>query len=268
MEINASDVMKLRNKTGLSMMECKAALVEAKGDQNAAEDLLRKKMKGKMDSKEARPAGEGRIAVAIGSGSASIIELKANTDFTAKNDAFIALAGTIAKAALKQPAGHVTPPADVAAQIDDLRIKTGEQIQVGRAEHVAGGPGVVFGFYVHHDGKTGVLIKGEGELSAELLKDIGMHVVANPITPKGVSPADVPAEVVEKERKFRIDQAIESGKPKEIAEKMVEGGMRKFFEEIALLEQPFVKDPTKKVKDLLGKGKLHQFWRWVVGEQG
>lgn len=266
MEITAADVMKLRNKTGLSMMECKGALVEAKGDQGAAEDLLRKKMKGKMDAKEAKPAGEGRIAVAVGPSSASIIELRANTDFTAKNDLFIALAQKVADSALKQPAGKLTSVGDAAAALDDLRIKTGEQIQLARGEHVAGGAGVVFGFYVHHDGKTGVLLKGTG-VTPELLKDLGMHVVANPITPKGVSASDIPADVVEKERKFRIDQAMESGKPKEIAEKIVEGGMRKFFEEVALIEQPFIKDPTKKVKDLVGKGSIAGFWRWAVGEQ-
>lgn len=266
MEITAADVMKLRNKTGLSMMECKAALVEAKGDQQAAEDLLRKKMKGKMDAKEAKPAGEGRISIAIGAGSASIIELRANTDFTAKNDMFVALAQKVADSALKQPAGKVAPAPEAAAAIDELRIKTGEQIQVARGEHVPGGPGVVFGHYVHHDGKTGVLIKAEGAIDAQTLKSIGMHIVANPITPKGVNPSDVPADVIERERKFRIDQAMESGKPKEIAEKIVEGGMRKFFEDVALLEQPFVMDPTKKVKDVAGKAKVHAFWRWAVGE--
>jgi elongation factor Ts len=268
MEITAADVMKLRNKTGLSMMECKSALVEAKGDQSAAEDLLRKKMKGKMDSKEAKPAGEGRIAVAIapGNASAAIIELRANTDFTAKNDLFIALAQKIADGALKQPVGKLSGVGDAQGALDDLRIKTGEQLQMARGEHIAGGAGTVFGFYVHHDGKTGVLLKGAG-VTPELLKDLGMHVVANPITPKGVSAADVPAEVIEKERKFRIEQAMESGKPKDIAEKIVEGGMRKFFEDVALIEQPFIKDPTKKVKDLLGKGTIHGFWRWAVGEQ-
>lgn len=270
MNITAADVMKLRNKTGLSMMECKSALVEAKGDQNAAEDLLRKKMKGKLDAKEAKPAGEGRIAVAIapGSASASIIELRANTDFTAKNDMFIALAQKVADSALKQPVGALEGPGEAAAALDDLRIKTGEQIQMARAEHVAGGPGVVFGFYVHHDGKTGVLVKAEGAIDAQTLKSIGMHVVASPIIPKGVNPADIPAAVVDRERKFRIDQAMESGKPKEIAEKIVEGGMRKFFEEVALLEQPYIMDPTKKVKDIVGgKAKVHAFWRWAVGEQ-
>lgn len=266
-EISASVVMKLRDRTGLSMMECKKALVEAAGDMDKAEDVLRKKLKGKMDSKEARATGEGRIAIAVGPSSAAIVELRANTDFTAKNEQFVALAQKLADGALSQPAGDVQVQGALAAAIDDLRIKTGEQIALARGAHVAGGGGAKFAQYVHHDGKKGVLIKFEGSAGDELMRQIGMHVIAAVPTPKGVSSTDIPAEVVEKERKFRIEQAIESGKPKEIAEKMVEGGMRKFFEEIALLEQPFVVDPSKKIKDLLGTGtKVIGFWRWAVGE--
>jgi elongation factor Ts len=265
-EISASDVMKLRNQTGLSMMECKKALAEAGGNFEKAEDILRKAMKGKMDAKTDKPAGEGRIAIAVGPSSATIVELKANTDFTAKNEAFVSLANKIAQSGLKAPAGSFKPSPDLAAAIDDLRAKTGETVQVGRAEHIAGGPGVKFGTYVHHDGRTGAMVKVEGNIADEALKQICMHIVAATPRPQGVTSADVPAAVVEKERAFRIAQAIESGKPKDIAEKMVEGGMRKFFEEIVLLEQPYVIDPTKKVKDIVGSAKVHAFWRWSVGE--
>ncbi|MFT3685529.1 MAG: translation elongation factor Ts [Phycisphaerales bacterium] len=267
MEISASTVMQLRNKTGLSMMECKKALVEAGGDMEKAEDILRKSMKGKLDAKGDKPAGEGRVAVAIGGNGASIVELRANTDFTAKNDTFVNLTQQLADAALKAPVGAYTPTGAEQAAIDDIRIKTGETITMPRGEHVAGGAGVVFGSYVHHDGKTGALIRAEGDVSVETLKQICMHIVAAVPSPKGVNPSDVPAAIVDKERKFRIDQAMESGKPKEIAEKMVEGGMRKFFEEVALLEQPYVIDPSKKVKDMVGKAKVTNFWRWAVGEQ-
>jgi elongation factor Ts len=265
-ELNAKDVMKLRDKTGLPMMACKAALIESAGDFDKAEDILRKQMKGKMDSKTDKVAGEGRIAIAVGASSATIIELKANTDFTAKNDAFIGLANTIAQGGLKLAPGSFASNAAFAGAIDDIRAKTGETITLGRAEHVAGGPNIKFGAYVHHDGKTGALVKVEGEMSDEGLKQICMHIVAAQPRPQGVSAADVPAAVVERERKFRIEQAMETGKPKEIAEKMVEGGMRKFFEEIALLEQPYIMDPTKKVKDITGSAKVHAFWRWQVGE--
>lgn len=267
MEITAATVMQLRNKTGLSMMECKKALVEAGGDMDKAEDILRKAMKGKLDAKGDKPTGEGRIAIAMSASGASIVELRANTDFTTKNDAFINLTQRLADAALNAPAGAYAASGVEQAALDDLRIKTGETIALARGQHVAGGASVVFGAYVHHDGKTGALARAEGDVTPETLKQVCMHIVAATPTPKGVSATDIPAAIVDRERKFRIEQAMESGKPKEIAEKMVEGGMRKFFEEISLLEQPYVLDPTKKVKDLVGPAKVTNFWRWAVGEQ-
>jgi elongation factor Ts len=269
-EISAKDVMKLRNATGLSMMECKKALVEAGGDFEKAEDLLRKKLKGKMDARTDRAAGEGRIAIAISDTQAAgaIIELRAETDFTAKNEKFIKLAGEIARLALKEHAGDVAATAAMNKMIDELRIQTGENCSYARGHKLAGSEGKSsFGSYVHHDGKTGVLIQAEGSIGDDTLRDICMHVTAAVPRPAGISAADVPAAVVEKERRFRVEQAMESGKPKEIAEKMVEGGMRKFFEEIALLEQPFIKDPMKKVKDIVGKdATITAFLRWQVGE--
>jgi len=267
LEINAKLVMTLRNRTGLSMMECKKALTESGGDLDKAEDVLRKSMKGKLDSKTDKPQGEGRVTIAVGANSASIVELRCNTDFTAKNDLFVKLTDDAAAYGLTQPAGPVTLGGAPLAALEDLRIKTGETIAVGRAEHVAGGSGVVFGQYVHHDGKTAALIKAEGDITPEALRQICMHIVAAVPVPKGVNASDIPQALVDKERAFRLSQAIDSGKPKEIAEKMVDGGMRKFYEELALLEQPYVIDPTKKVKDIVGSAKLHAFWRWAVGEQ-
>ncbi len=268
-DISAKVVMDLRNETGLSMMECKKALVEANGDKERAIDILRKAMKGKMDAKTDKAAGEGRIAIAIdGAKGASMIELKANTDFTAKNETFVKLADSIAQDALKAPVGKFAAPAALSAKIDELRAQTGETIQLGRAEHIAGGAGVKFGSYVHHDGKTGALIKAEGAIADDALRQICMHIVAATPRPQGVSASDIPPAAVERERKFRLEQALESGKPQQIAEKMVEGGMKKFYEDVALLEQPYVVDPTKKVKDIVGSGaKVIAFWRWAVGEQ-
>lgn len=273
-EISAAVVMKLRNQTGLSMMECKKALVEANGDFAAAEDIIRKKMKGKMDARTDRAAGVGRITVAIhgpdaggSSPHAAITEVRAETDFTAMNEHFVALCQRVTDMAAEQPVGDVPCTADMQTEIDRIRISTGENCSLARALKMNGGPHAVFGAYVHHDGKTGALIHAEGEISLDTLRDIGMHIVAKVPAPKGVSASDIPADVVEKERKFRIDQAVESGKPKEIAEKIVEGGMRKFFEEIALLEQAFIKDESKKVKDVVGaKATIVAFVRWAVGE--
>jgi elongation factor Ts len=267
-EISAKAVMNLRNKTGLPMMDCKQALAETGGDEAAAEDWLRKKLKGKMDKRTERAAGEGRIEVAIKPQGASIVELRAETDFTAKNDRFVDAARKIADMAADAPPGPVAPTPAMAALVDDVRVSTGENASLARAAKAAGGAGKVFGSYVHHDGKTGVLIVAEGSIPEDTLRKVAMHITAAVPRPLGVSATDIPADVTERERKFRIDQAMESGKPKEIAEKMVEGGMRKFFEEVALLEQPFVMDPTRKVKDLLGAGgTIRQFFRWQVGEQ-
>lgn len=267
-EITAKDVMTLRNRTGLPMMDCKQALAETGGNLEEAENWLRKKLKGKMDTRTERAAGEGRIEVAATPQGAAIIELRAETDFTAKNEKFVNAARRVAElAANAGSSGKLSPTSDMTAIVDDVRVTTGENASIARMVRVPNGMSTVFGSYIHHDGKTGVLVVAEGNVPQEVLRDIGMHVVASPKRPLGVSANDLPAEAVEKERKFRIEQAMESGKPKEIAEKIVEGGMRKFFEEVALLEQPFVKDESKKVKDIVGGGTIKQFFRWQVGEQ-
>jgi len=269
MELNAKDVMNLRNETGLPMMACKAALLEAKGDIQAATELLRKQLKGKMDSKTDRASGEGRIAVAMTNEAATIIELRTETDFTAKNEKFIATANKIAQTAIDATSGDVPANAAITALVDEMRISTGENARYARGHKLTQDPSSgAFGHYVHHDGKIGVLIQAEGSVSDETLRQVCMHIAAAVPRPKGITAADVPADVVDKERRFRIEQAMESGKPKEIAEKMVEGGMRKFFEEVALLEQPFIMDPTTTVKAILGpKATVVAFLRWQVGEQ-
>lgn len=270
-EINPKDVMKLRNQTGLPMMDCKEALAATNGDFEAAVDHLRRKMKGKMDKRTDRPATEGRIAIATndGSGVASIVEIRAESDFTAKNENFVKAAAKIAQIALELGhAGELQPTPEMIAIIDELRAQTGENISIARAHKVVGETGTTaFGVYIHHDGKTGVLIQATGSINDTTLKDIGMHITASPTRPLGVTATDIPADLVEKERKFRIEQTIEEGKPKEIAEKIVEGRMRKYYEEVALMEQPFIKDETKKVKDVVGpKAQIVGFYRWQVGE--
>lgn len=263
MAISAKEVMSLRNKTGLAMMECKKALTEAGGDLEKAEDLLRKKLKGKMETKTDRIAGEGRIGIAVDGDNAAMLELKAETDFTAKNDSFIKATDELAALALAS--GSPVPNDDMNAIVDNLRITTGENISIGRVEVLSGGS--VYGQYVHHDGKTGVLIQAQGELADDTARQIAMHVAAAMPRPLGLSADDIPSDLVEKEKKFRIEQAIESGKPESIAEKIVEGGMRKFFEEVALLEQDFIMDTSKKIKELVGSGgSLSSFKRWQVGE--
>jgi elongation factor Ts len=265
-EINAKDVMKLRNSTGLAMMECKKALVEADGDPEKAENLLRIKLKGKMDKRTERAAAEGCIAIAQRGDSMAVAEIRAETDFTAKNDQFIVMSQKVAEMALDANDGEVTPTDEMTAAVDNIRISTGENCAIGRILKLTNAGGK-FGHYIHHDGKTGVLIQAQGELADETMKQIAMHVAAAMPRPLGLSSEDIPAELIAKEKKFRIQQAMDSGKPESIAEKIVEGGMRKFFEEVALLEQDFIMDGSKKVKDLVGSGcSLSSFTRWQVGE--
>lgn len=269
-EISAKEVMNLRNRTGLSMMECKKALQEAGGNVEAAEDLLRKKLKGKMDTRTDRAAGEGRIAVAISDDgrAGAIVEVRAETDFTAKNDKFLNAASQIARLALDAHAGDVSATPEMSSLIDDLRISTGENISIARMHKLAGGGSTMFGSYIHHDGKTGVLLQCDGSVSDDLARDICMHITAATPRPQGVTRESVPQHVIDKERRLAIEMAMESGKTKEIAEKMVEGKINKLYSELALLEQDFVKDPSRKIKDLLPKdATVTAFLRWQVGEQ-
>ncbi len=265
--ISAKDVMNLRNKTSLAMMECKKALVEADGDVEKAEIILRKKLKGKMEAKSDRVAGEGRVEIAISDdgNTAVLVKVKAETDFTAKNDTFINAVQNMAKIALATGSSEQTD--ETTAVIDELRITTGENISIDKIEVLTGdADNTCFGMYVHHDGKTGSLVQVEGTLDADVLKQLAMHVTAAMPRPLGITPDDISPELVAKERKFRLEQAVESGKPQQIAEKMVEGGMKKFFSEVALLEQPFVMEPSKKISDLIGDATISQFRRWAVGE--
>jgi len=270
-EISAKEVMTLRNKTGLPMMACKKALAEANGDLEQAENILRKQIKGKMETRSERAAGEGRIGIAVNekSGTAAIVEIRAETDFTAKNEMFVKMTDKVAQLALEEGStGDVSVTESITAAIDEVRISTGENCSFARGHKMIGETGTTaYGKYIHHDGKTGVLIQATGSINDDTMRQICMHVAAADPRPLGVTSNDIPADLVEKERKFRIEQAMESGKPQEIAEKIVEGGMRKFYEETALMEQAFVVDPSKKIKDLVGaNASIEGFLRWQVGE--
>lgn len=273
MAIGAKDVMTLRQKTGLGMMECKQALEETQGDINQAVDLLRKRGLAKMDTRTDRASAEGRLAAAgmPDKTKAAIVEVNSETDFTANTDAFKTMVAKVAAEALKQPAGVVTKNDAMQAAIDDVRITTKENIQFGRG-HVLGGPSSIVGKYIHFTGKSGAMVELEvdaasrGAVTDELLADLCMHVTAISPSPLGVRPEDIDAGVIAKEREIAKAQAIASGKPPQIAEKMVEGKIRKFYEERALLLQPFVKDDKKQIKSLLPKGvTLKSFIRMQVG---
>jgi elongation factor Ts len=267
MAITAKDVMALRQKTGLGMMECKQALGETDGDIEKAVDLLRQRGLAKMDSRADRASTEGKIAVAVApdASKAAIIEVNTETDFTAGNDAFLNMTRTVAAEALKQQPGEVEKTDVMQAAIDEVRLTTKENVQFARGK-VLGGNGSKVGSYVHFTGKIGVVVVLTGEASDELLKDLCMHISAVSPAPLGVREDEIPEEIVAKERQIAKAQAMESGKPEAIAEKMVEGKIRKFFDEVVLTRQAFVKDDKKKIKDLLPKGtEIASFVRYQVG---
>ena len=264
MAISAKDVMALRKATGLGMMDSKAALEEAGGDMQAAKDLLRTKGLAKMDDRADRESAEGKVAVAISpdGNKGVIIEVNTETDFTATNETFIKLVKAVEDEALKQDAGDVEKTDAMQALIDEVRLTTKENVQFKAGKVLAGN----VGSYVHFTGKIGVLIEVQGEASNDLLKDLCMHISAASPAALGVNEDDIPADILAKEREIAKAQALESGKPEEIAEKMVEGKIRKYLDEVVLVRQPFVKDDKKQIKDLLPKGTtIKQFVRYQVG---
>ena len=259
--IAAKDVMALREKTGLGMMDCKKALQENDGDMNAAESWLREKRKGKMDTRTERTTGEGRIGIAIDGTKAVIIELQTETDFTAKNDAFLTATDAVAGLALAQAAGDVEADDAMNKHVDDLRITTGENVNFARGKRLDGGS---YGSYVHHDGKRACLLQIEGDAPADALKRICQHIVFH--DPLGIDADDVPAEKIESIRNEALAEAKDSGKNDEIAGKMADGKVRKYLEENTLMAQKYVLDESMTVADALGgDAKITAFVRYTLG---
>jgi elongation factor Ts len=262
--ISPKDVMALRERTGLGMMDCKAALIEANGDPKLAEERLREKLKGKMDTRTDRAAGEGCVTVAIVGGKACICEVRAETDFTARNPEFRDMANELARMAAAGAAGAAVNTDAMKKRLDEVRIKTGENLSFGGGEVVEGAG---FASYVHHDGKKGALIVYSGTLDADTGTGICQHIVAASPAPIAVDEAGVPADVKAKKESEAIEEAKASGKPAQIAEQMAKGKMRKFFEEVTLLGQKYVRDDKKAIKEILPAGvTIHRFVRMNVGQ--
>ncbi|WP_341503488.1 translation elongation factor Ts [Gallaecimonas sp. GXIMD4217] len=268
MAITAALVKELRERTGAGMMDCKKALTETNGDIEAAIELMRKSGQAKAAKKAGRVAAEGTIIIAQEGDKAAILEMNCETDFVAKDESFLALANAAAKAALANNINDIETLA--ATEIDgetldttrtNLIAKIGENMSFRRVSIVEGAN---LGVY-KHGSRIGVVAVLEGG-DEELAKDVAMHVAAS--KPEFVKPEDVAAEVVAKERQIQIDIAMQSGKPQEIAEKMVEGRMKKFTGEISLTGQPFVKDPSISVGQLLKEkgADVKSFIRFEVGE--
>ena len=283
--ITAKMVGDLRAKTGAGMMDCKKALTEAAGDMEQAIDLLRKKGLSAAAKKSGRVAAEGMIAAVGNAKSGALAEVNSETDFVAKNDAFQAFANGVAEVALKETPADVEtlkgldfPGSDrnVGDELTHQIATIGENMNIRRFARLESASGVTAS-YVHGGGKIGVLVqldaeKGDDPQVAETARMLAMHVAA--ANPQYLCRADVPADVVEREKDIMRVKAIESGKPENIVEKIIEGQINKFFGEICLLEQVYVIDTDKKVgkvvealaKELGGQVTLAAYSRYQLGE--
>jgi len=261
-EITAAMVKALRESTGQGMMECKKALQEADGDVEKATDLLRKKGLALAEKKAGRQMREGLIALQASADrtSATMVEVNCETDFCARNAEFQAMVQTVLKLAAAQPDGEIPASAEITGAVQACFNKIGENMSFGRGVKMSA-PCV--GSYLHHNSKVGVLVALDKPLEAETLSGLCMHIAfADPLA---VTPQEVPADLVAREKEFATEQAIASGKPREIAEKMVAGKINKFLAGKALLEQPYVRDEKKKVKDILGGAAVKAFARFAIG---
>lgn len=258
--VTAALVKELRERTGAGMMDCKKALVEANADIELAIENMRKSGAAKAAKKAGNVAAEGTIIIKDADGKAALVEVNCQTDFVAKDGSFLAFANAVADAAL---ASHATVE-ELQAQFEEARIelvaKIGENISIRRVAYIAGEKVSAY----THGARIAVVVAGNGD--EETLKHIAMHVAAS--KPEYVNPSDVPAEVVAKEREVQVEIAMNEGKPQAIAEKMVEGRMKKFTGEVSLTGQAFIMEPKKTVGDVLKEtgATVTNFVRLEVGE--
>jgi elongation factor Ts len=281
-EITAALVKDLREKTGAGMMDCKRALIETTGDVEAAVDWLRTKGLAAAANKSGRIAAEGLVGVVSAPGRAAMVEVNAETDFVARNDTFQAFVATVAKIALQvgedldaiKSAPFPGSGRTVADELTHMVATIGENMNIRRARVLSVGAGVVAS-YVHNAlkpglGKIGVLVavEGTGEMAAleTFGRQVGMHIAAS--TPEAIDIDGVDPAALEREKSVLTEQARASGRPEHIIEKMVEGRIRKFYEEVVLLEQVWVHDGESRVKAVLAKAgvKLSGFARFKLGE--
>ncbi len=286
--ISAAAVKGLREQTGAGMMDCKRALTDADGDVEKAVELLRERGLAKASKRQGRATTEGTIALAREGSQGAIVELGCETDFVAKTEAFQALADRLAAAMLA--GGSLTDAESLlASELDGRKVedvvsetvaKVGENVQVKRAARLdVGGAGVVGG-YVHAGGRLGVLVgvrsDATGDAVEGLAKDLSMHVAAADPAPVAVDRDGVPGEIVEKEREIFRRQAEQEGKPEKVIDRIVEGKVGKFYSDICLVEQAFVKDPDRSINELLkdaagklgGEVAVTGFVRFRLGEEG
>lgn len=274
MAITAQMVKELREKTGVGMMDCKKALQETDGDMEKAIDFLRENGMAKAAKKADRIAAEGTTYVSAEGNDAIILEVNAETDFVAKNEAFQTLVKELADHLLKNKPANVEEA--LAQTMDNGTVmndhinaaisKIGEKLSLRRFAVKSKTDNDSFGAYLHLGGRIAVLSVVEGTTDASVAKDVSMHIAA--LKPKYVSRDEVSQEEVEHERQVLTQQALNEGKPEKIVEKMVEGRLSKYFEDVCVLDQAFVKNPDQKVGQYVESkgGTIREFVRYEVGE--
>lgn len=270
--ISASQVKELRERTGAGMMECKKALLESQGDMELAIEGLRKSGIAKAGKKAGRIAAEGAIVIKTNGKQAAMVEVNCETDFVARDVNFIAFVEAVAETALQTKEQDLEtfaakPLQGFGKTVEEARSelisKIGENVQIRRIV-ISTGNAISVGTYLHGS-RIGVLVEVDTD-NVELARDVAMHIAAS--KPIVVSPENVPQDIVAKEKEIYIAQAATSGKPQEIIEKMVMGRLKKYLDEVSLVGQPFVKDPDTTVGSLLGKHRTRvlAFYRYEVGE--
>jgi elongation factor Ts len=279
MAITAAQVKELREKTGAGMMDCQRALAEANGDLEEAVKILRKKGLSAAAKKAGRTAKDGLVAVALSADGrrAGIVELNCETDFVARTAEYQEFAQALANQAMAEGLASADaakaakcaadPEHTVEQAIAGKIAKIGENILLSRVASMQAGTGTKLGSYIHMGGKIGVVVEISSGADEETVKDVAMHVAA--AEPRFVSRDVVPASVVDEEREIAKAQAAATGKPAQVVEKIAEGKLGKFFEQVCLVEQPFVKNPEQKVGDMLkakGDVVVKQFARFKLGE--
>jgi len=275
MAITAKMVKELREKTGAGMMDCKKALTETNGNMEEAVDYLRKSGAAQAAKKAGRIAAEGTAFIEINGNDAVLLEMNCETDFVTKNKTFQKLVADLAKHIITEKPSSVTDALQqtlsesnqtVEEYINSVVATIGEKITLRRFALLNKSDQDVFGAYLHMGGRIGALTLLESTNDEEVAKDVAMHVAA--ANPKYISREDVDESEVNREREILKEQALNEGKPEHIVEKMVDGRLGKFFEEICLLDQHFVKDPDMKVKKFVAdKGAtVKDFVRYEVGE--
>ena len=270
MSISASMVKELRERTGAGMMECKKALQESNGNIDSAIELLRTSGQAKAEKKAKRVAAEGKIVIKNNLENAVIVEINSETDFAANDSNFTDFANSIADVLLQNEISDINSLNDLKLSDDvsveeartNLISKIGENISIRRFDKIH--QAINIGEYLHGS-RIGVIVSLD-KSDPDLAKDIAMHIAAS--NPVCLDEEDVPEDLVSREKRIFLEQASSSGKPPEIIEKMVEGRMKKFFKEITLLGQSFIKDPDISIRNLLDKSeaKVQSFIRYEVGE--